>query len=158
MNSVWMKDKIKLYRYISSNKKEHQNAQLLDYTFFLNALLNMYKYTKKGSYDKMISKYTAYILLNYYQAHNGMFSKTNKTENITPFKRESIIDYVRYSANSVMARNLWILYKMRKDEFYLEAFKQQLYNIAPQMIGTGPLMVGWALQILNYMSDKSDYD
>ncbi len=152
------KDKIKLYRYISSNKKEHQNAQLLDYTFFLNALLNIYKYTKKGSYDKMISKYTAYILLNYYQAHNGMFSKTNKTENITPFKRESIIDYVRYSANSVMARNLWILYKMRKDEFYLEAFKHQLYNIAPQMIGTGPLMVGWALQILNYLSDKSDYD
>ena len=65
---------------------------------------------------------------------------------------------MRYSANSVMARNLWILYKMQKDEFYLEAFKQQLYNVAPHMIGSGPLMVGWALQILNYLSDKSDYD
>ncbi len=149
---------IKLYRYISSNKSEHQNAQLLDYTFFLNALLNIHKHTHNSAYDKLISKYTAYILLNYYQAHNGMFCKTPKAEAITPFKRESIIDYVRYSANSVMARNLWILYKMRKDEFYLEAFKQQLYNIAPQMIGTGPLMVGWALQILNYLSNKSDYD
>ena len=47
---------------------------------------------------------------------------------------------------------------MQKDEFYLEAFKQQLYNVAPHMIGSGPLMVGWALQILNYLSDKSDYD
>ena len=151
-------DKIKLYRYISSNKSEHQSAQLLDYTFFLNAVLNAYKHTKKGIYDKLISKYTAYILLNYYQSHNGMFSKTHRTENITPFKRESVIDYVRYSANSIMARNLLILYKIRKDEFYLEAFKQQLYNVAPQIIGTGPLMVGWALQILNYLSDKSDYD
>ena len=97
-------------------------------------------------------------MLNHYQAHNGMFSKTSRAEEITPFKRESIIDYIRYSANSVMARNLLILYKTRQDEFFLEAFKQQLYNIAPQIIGTGPLMVGWALQILNYLSNRSDFD
>ena len=30
-------DKIKLYRYISTNKNEHQSAQLLDYTFFFLA-------------------------------------------------------------------------------------------------------------------------
>jgi uncharacterized protein YyaL (SSP411 family) len=151
-------DGIRLYRYISSNKQEHQSAQLLDYAFFLNALINIYHHTQKSEYDKLISKYTAYILLNYYQSHNGMFCKTNKSENITPFKRESIIDYVRYSANSVMARNLLMLQKMRKDEFYLYAFKQQIYNIANQLIGTGPLMVGWALQILNYLSGKSDFD
>lgn len=152
------KDNVKLYRYITDNNKENQSAQLLDYSFFLNALLNIYRHTGDIKYDKLISKYTAYILLNYYQAHNGMFSKTPKTEAITPYKRESIIDYIRYSANSIMARNLWILYKIRKDEFFLNAFKQQLYNIAPQIIGTGPLMVGWALQILNYLSDRSDYD
>lgn len=151
-------DKIKLYRYISANKTEHQSAQLLDYSFFLNALLNIYKHTRKEQYDKLISEYTAYILLNYYRSHNGMFSKTDKAENITPFKRESIIDYVRYSANSVMARNLLMLHKMRKDDFYINAFKQQIYNIGTHLIGTGPLMVGWALQILNFLSDKSDYD
>lgn len=149
---------IKLYRYISNSQHGGHNAQLLDYTFFLNALLNIYKHTYNNRYSRLISKYTAYIMLNYYQSYNGMFSKTTKTEEITPYKRESIIDYIRYSANSVMARNLWILYRMHKDEFYLKAFKQQLYNVAPQIIGTGPLMVGWALQILNYLSDKSDYD
>lgn len=149
---------VKLYRYISPNYNEYQTAELLDYSFFLNALLYLFKQTKKTQYDKLISKYTAYILLNYYQSHNGMFSKTSKTERITPFKRESIIDYIRYSSNSIMARNLWILYKMRKDNFYLDAFKQQLYNVAPQIIGTGPLMVGWGLQILNYLTDKSNYN
>ena len=152
------KDKIRLHRYISKERNEHANADLLDYTFFLNALLHVYKYTKDEKYDNLISKYTAYIMLNFYQAHNGMFCKTSKTETITPFKRESIIDYIRYSANSVMARNLLILYKTRKDEFFLTAFKQQLYNVAPQLIGTGPLMVGWALQILNYISNRSDFD
>lgn len=152
------KDKVRLHRYISQDNREHANADLLDYTFFLNALLHIYKYTKEKKYDRLISKYTAFIMLNHYQAHNGMFSKTSRAEEITPFKRESIIDYIRYSANSVMARNLLILYKTRKDEFFLEAFKQQLYNIAPQIIGTGPLMVGWALQILNYLSNRSDFD
>ena len=152
------KDQIRLHRYISKERNEHANADLLDYTFFLNALLHIHKYTKDEEYDKLINKYTAYIMLNFYQAHNGMFCKTSKTEIITPFKRESIIDYIRYSANSVMARNLLILYKTRKDEFFLSAFKQQLYNIAPQLIGTGPLMVGWALQILNYLSNRSDFD
>ncbi len=151
-------DKIRLHRYISKEKNEHANADLLDYTFFLNALLNIYKYTKDKEYDAHISKYTAFIMLNHYQAHNGMFSKTSKYEQITPFKRESIIDYIRYSANSVMARNLLILYKLGGDEFFLDAFRQQLYNIAPQIIGTGPLMVGWALQILNYLSNRSDFD
>lgn len=145
-------DGLKLYRYISSNRSEHQSAQLLDYSFFLNALLNMYRQTGNSVYDKLISKYTAYILLNYYHSHNGMFSKSSKSENTTPFKRESNIDYVRYSANSVMAGNLLMLQKMRKDDFYLYAFKQQIYNIASQLIGTGPLMVGWALQILDYLS------
>ena len=144
-------DDIKLYRYISANKTEHQSAQLLDYSLFLNALLNIYKYSHKSLYDKLISKYTAFILLNYYRSHNGMFSKTDKAEDITPFKRESIIDYVRYSANSVMANNLLMLYKLRKDDFFISAFKQQIYNISSQLIGTGPLMVGWALQILNFL-------
>ncbi len=149
---------VKLNRYISENKRGLQRAQLLDYTFFLNALLNIYKHTYNKRYSKLISTYTAYIMLNYYRSFNGMFSKTSKLEEVTPYKRESVIDYIRYSANSVMARNLWILYRMHKDEFYLKAFKQQLYNVAPQITGTGPLMVGWALQILNYLSDKSDYD
>lgn len=152
------KDKIRLHRYISKEKNEHANADLLDYTFFLNALLNIFKSTKEKHYDGLISRYTAFIMLNHYQAHNGMFIKTSKDEQITPFKRESIIDYIRYSANSVMARNLLILYKMRRDEFFLNAFRQQLYNIAPQIIGTGPLMVGWALQMLNYISNRSDFD
>ncbi len=149
---------VKLHRYISKNKKGIQTAQLLDYTFFLNALLNIYRHTKNNRYSELINRYTAYIMLNHYQSFNGMFSKTTKTEEITPFKRESVIDYIRYSANSIMARNLLILYKQSKDEFYLKAFKQQLYNIAPQIVGTGPLMVGWALQLFNYLSNKSDYD
>ncbi len=149
---------IQLYRYISANNKEHKKAQLLDYAFFLNSLLNIYRYKQSQKYEKLISRYTAYILLNYYQSHNGMFSKTARSEEITPYKRESIIDYIRFSANSVMARNLLILHKIQKDDFYLEAFRQQLYNIAPHLIGTGPLMVGWALQILNYLTNRSDED
>lgn len=122
-------EKTRLYRYISKQLNEQANADLLDYSFFLNALLHIYRYTKEERYNKLISQYTMFIMLNYYKSSNGMFCKTPKNEHITPFKRESVIDYIRYSANSVMARNLWILYRTRKDDFYLKTFEQQLYSL-----------------------------
>lgn len=146
---------ITLYRYIGPGNKGYPGSNLLDYSLALNALLYLYKSTGEECYDELSRKYTAFILLNYYQADNGMFSSTSRLEQVTPFKRESVIDYIRFSANSIMARNLHMLYKLRKDTFYLEAFKQQLYNIEPHLIGSGPMMAGWGLQILNYLTDKT---
>lgn len=145
---------IQLYRYISAKKTEFSMADLHDYSLFLNALLRLQKCTNDTKYQALINKYTAYILLNYYNDKNGMFKETAKNINLTPYKRESVMDYTKYSQNSIMARNLFLLHKLNNDKFYLDIFKQQLYNIEPCFIGSGPLMVGWALQILNYLNDK----
>ncbi|MEG0517663.1 MAG: DUF255 domain-containing protein [Bacteroidales bacterium] len=150
--------KITLHRYILSGSDTYIQSDLFDYAFFLNAILLLLRSTQKEEYKTLSRKYTAYILLNFYQSCNGMFSKAAKDTQITPLKRESIMDYIRFSANSIMARNLFILSKITGDQFYMDAFKQQIYNIESQLIGSGPLMVGWALQILNLLTDKHGYE
>ncbi|MEF9931901.1 MAG: hypothetical protein RR770_06350, partial [Bacteroidales bacterium] len=145
---------VTLCRYMLCENDTYLHSDLFDYAFFLNAVILLLKHTNKEKYAILVRKYTTYILLNFYKSENGMFSKASKKEQITPLRRESIMDYIRFSANSIMARNLYILHKLSGDKFYLQAFKQQIYNIEPHLIGSGPLMVGWALQILNYLTDK----
>lgn len=143
--------KMNLYRYIAP-KKYNYSSYLLDYAFFLNASLYLAKYTKNDKYIALAKKYTNYILFYYYNPNIGMFTATKENEQASSkYKRECIMDYSRFSANSVMARNLFLLYLTTKEDFYLDIFKQQLYNVESQLIGSGPFMVGWALQILNYL-------
>lgn len=150
------KENLFLYRYMLARDKAYINSDLFDYAMFLNAVIRLYKHTQKEKYRTLARKYSAYILLNFYQAENGMFSKAPKSEQITPLKRESIIDYIRFSANSIMARNMSLMHKLTGDKMYLDIFRQQLYNVEDQIIGSGPLMVGWTLQMLNYLTDKNE--
>ncbi len=145
---------IMLNRYMLSGHRASGYSDIMDYAMFLNAVINLYKSTEKEQYFTLSRKYSAYILLNFFQADNGMFSKAPKAEQITPLKRESVIDYIRFSANSVMARNMLLMYKITGENLYGDIFKQQLYNVENHIIGSGPLMTGWALQILNYLTDK----
>lgn len=145
-----------LYRYMLSRDKAYINSDLFDYAMFLNMAIRLYKHTQKEKYFILARKYSAYILLNFYQSENGMFSKAPKSEQIAPFKRESIIDYIRFSANSIMARNMSLMHKITGEKIYLDIFRQQLYNVEDQIIGSGPLMIGWTLQMLNYLTDNNE--
>lgn len=148
------KGELLLYRYMLSRDEAYMSSDLFDYAMFLNAVILLYKYTQKEEYYTLIRQYTAYILLNFYQHQNGMFSKATKSDQITPLKRESVIDYIRFSANSIMARNMLLLFRLTGEQLYKNIFMQQLYNVEDHILGSGPLMVGWTLQILNYLTDK----
>ena len=47
----------------------------------------------------------------------------------------------------------YILYRITANDIYIKTFKQQIYNIIPQLVGSGPFMTGWGMQLLNYLSD-----
>lgn len=144
-------DSLKIYRYISNEKDEYSMGDLHDYSMLLLALLINYKITGNKVYMSHIKQYATYIFLNYYQASNGMFSETSEYEQRTPYKRESVIDYTRYSGNSIMAGCLLWLHNITGEPLYLNAFRQQISNISEELPDGGPFMVGWALQILNYI-------
>ena len=84
-----------------------------------------------------------------------MFSKTAKNEYRSPVKRAPVIDYNTLSSNSIMADNMLLLHKIAGDnKLCMDIFLQQIYNIEPQIIGSGPFMAGWGMQLLNYLSIK----
>ncbi len=145
--------KTKLYKYISSTKTEYSRSDLYDYSLFLNCLLNYYLLTKDEHYNAIAKNYAAYIFFNHFQPSNGMFTKTAKYDTRIPVKRAPVIDYNTLSSNSIMADNLLLLYRITGNDIYIKTFKQQIYNIEPQLIGSGPFMTGWGMQVLNYLSD-----
>lgn len=145
--------KTKLYKYISSTRAEYSKSDLYDYSLFLNCILNYYLLTKDKHYSAIAKDYAVYIIFNHYQPANGMFTKTAKYERRIPVKRAPVIDYNTLSSNSIMADNLLLLYRITGNEIYIKTFKQQIYNIEPQLIGSGPFMTGWGMQVLNYLSD-----
>ena len=145
--------KTKLYKYISSTKAEYSKSDLYDYSLFLNCVLNYYLLTKDEQYNAIAKDYAAYIFFNHFQPSNGMFTKTAKYDSRIPVKRAPVIDYNTLSSNSIMADNLLLLYRITGNDIYMNTFKQQIYNIEPQLIGSGPFMTGWGMQVLNYLSD-----
>lgn len=150
------KGKVKLYKYITSTHVEYSNSDLYDYALFLNSILNYYTITKEEKYIALAKTYTAYIIFNHYQPEKGMFSKTAKYESRMPVKRAPVIDYNTLSSNSIMADNLLLLYNITGgNEVYLRAFLQQIYNIEPQLIESGPFMSSWGMQVLYYLTGHS---
>lgn len=151
------KGKIHLYKYISSTRVEYSISDLYDYSLFLNCLLDYYLLTKDGKYNGMAKDYAAYIIFNYYQPSSGMFNKTGKYELQIPVKRAPVIDYNTLSSNSIMADNMLLLYRITGNEIYMNTFKQQIYNIMPQLVGSGPFMTGWGMQLLYFLSDNHPF-
>ncbi len=147
------KGKIHLYKYISSANTEHYLSDLYDYSLFLNCLLWHFILTKDEKYNSATKDYAAYIIFNHYQPSTGMFTKTGKYETSIPVKRAPVIDYNTFSSNSIMADNMLLLYRITANDIYIKTFKQQIYNIIPQLVGSGPFMTGWGMQLLNYLSD-----
>ncbi len=147
------KGEIQLYKYIKPTRVEYSISDLYDYSLFLNCLLNHYMITKNVKYKKLAKTYTKYIMENHFQPQSGMFTKMAANQSIKNLKRAPVIDYNTLSSNSIMAENLLMLYKISKGKsIYINTFKQQIYNIEPQLIGSGPFMTGWGMQVLNFLT------
>ncbi len=146
------KGKANLYKYISSTELEYSTSDLYDYSLFLNSLLNYYILTKDKEYFLLAKVYTSHIYKGHFHHNSGMFNKTDNQLAELKTGRAPVMDYNTLSSNSIMADNLLLLHRITKDNECLELFEQQIYNIMPQMIGSGPFMTGWGMQVLNYLT------
>ena len=132
---------------------EQHTSDLYDYAHLLNSILNQYLITKESRYLSLAKKYSDYIFSNHFQSTVGMFTKTPVNKGKSSLKRAPVIDYNTLSSNSIMAENMLLMNKACKHgEMYINTFKQQIYNIEPQLVGSGPFMAGWGMQILRYLT------
>lgn len=139
----------KLYRYTCCQQRSLL-GYLSDYSNFIDAALELYKAKENREYFDIADKYLNIVMENFYKSENGMFSKSEinlQTETI-PFKRESNIDVIRPSANSIMAGNLLSFYEITGKKEYLKIAEQQINNIVPNLLSSGPMLSSWAHKIL----------
>lgn len=125
---------------------------LSDYAGFTDAAVTMYKVTGKREYRDIATTYLDFIIDNFYKPENGMFSKSEKGAEVpvVPFKRESNIDLIKPSANSVMAGVMIEMYKLTGERRYLNIASQQIGNILPSITRSGPLLSSWAHKLMEF--------
>lgn len=139
----------KLFRYVCCNRKR-MLGYLSDYTNFMDASMELYKHTGDSMYMRVATRTLDVVMEHFYKPENGMFSKSERSiqAETIPFKRESNIDIIRPSANSVMAGNLITYYELTGKDYYLDIARQQIDNIAPNLIASGPMLSSWAHKVL----------
>ncbi len=139
----------KLFRYTCCQQRSLL-GYLSDYSNFIDASLELYKAQGERIYFDIAQKYLNIVMDNFFKPENGMFSKSEinlQTETI-PFKKESNIDVIRPSANSIMAGNLLSFYEITGKKEYLNIAQQQIKNIVPNLLSSGPMLSSWAQKIL----------
>jgi uncharacterized protein YyaL (SSP411 family) len=142
-------DEGKLFRYVCCNKRR-MLGYLSDYSNFLEAAMELYKFNGDEMYMSIATATLSVIIKYFYKPENGMFSKSEKSlqAETIPFKRESNIDVMKPSANSVMAGNLITYYELTGNNYYLSLAEQQINNVAPNLLSSGPMLSSWAHKIL----------
>jgi uncharacterized protein YyaL (SSP411 family) len=144
----------RLYRY-NCCQKSSIPGYLSDYSDLIAALIELQKASGEENSDFKIyaGKYIDFVLKHFYKPDNGMFSKSECSilPDTIPFKRESNIDFLKPSANSVMAGNLISFYEISGNKEYLDIAAQQIMNIAPNLHSSGPMLASWARKILKYI-------
>ncbi len=147
----------RLYRYTCCSDS-YLFGYLSDYAYLIEASLELYKKRGNKEFLHVAKRYTDIVIEKFYKSENGMFSKSERDviSDTVPFKRESNIDVVKPSANSIMAGNLISLFDLSYNHKYLDIVRQQIFNIAPNLLNSGPMLSSWAQKILKYI--KIDYD
>lgn len=125
---------------------------LSDYAGFIDASVELYKSTNNKEYKDIAIRYLDFVFDNFYKPENGMFSKSEKGAEVpvVPFRRESNIDLIKPSANSVMAGVMIDMYKLTGEERYIQIASQQIANILPSIGYSGPLLSSWAHKVMEY--------
>jgi len=147
-------DEGRLYRY-NCCQKSSIPGYLSDYSDFIAALIELYKTTGEKDNEFLVyaKRYLEFVIKHFYKPENGMFSKSEFSivPDILASKRESNIDFLKPSANSIMAGNLLSFYEITGDKEYLRMAEQQIVNIAPNLHSSGPMLSSWAQKILRYI-------
>jgi uncharacterized protein YyaL (SSP411 family) len=124
------------------------NGFLEDYAFMIEALISLYESTGKENYLNYAVKFTNYTLQKFYDEKSGMFYFTSIDDPALIARKFDIHDNVIPGSNSVMANNLFLLYRLIENSEYEKFALKMMANIIPQMANYGAAYSNWGIQLL----------
>ncbi|MEO2059638.1 MAG: thioredoxin domain-containing protein [Mesonia sp.] len=123
-------EELQLYR--NFKNKKSINANLEDYAFLIEALLELYQTTFKAAYLKLAKNLTEQVFTDFYDEKSGFFFYTSIQVKLIQRSIETQ-DNVIPASNSVMAHNLFKLSKFYLKKEWQEVAELMLKKILPQI-------------------------
>jgi hypothetical protein len=134
------------------DRQKRTAPSLSDYAYYIQALLTIHKISADNAYLEEAKVLADTVISDFLIEESGMFSKSNRDEQILSLKRESNTDFIVPSVNSVMNSNLIELYALTGNKEYIETAYVQLNNIIPFLLNSGQMLLSWGAGLLKYLS------
>ena len=138
------------------NSKSSINGFLDDYAFTIDALIGLYQATFEEKWMVVAQQLTNYVLAHFYDERSGMFFYTSDLDPALVARKMEITDNVIPSANSAMAKNLFILGRMFYNDEYLSRSKRMLNKVKQDAFTGGAYYANWDILIAWFASDPFD--
>lgn len=141
LNNVQKKD----YRLDRNYKNEKStiNGFLDDYAFTIEAFIALYQATFDEKYLVEAQHLAAYSITHFYDEKSGMFFYTSNLDPSLIARKMEITDNVIPSANSQMAKNLFVLGQYFYNDDYINKSKIMLSNVKKEALTGGPYYANW---------------
>jgi len=132
------------------------NGFLDDYAFTIDAFIGLYQATFEEKWMVVAQQLTNYVLAHFYDERSGMFFYTSDLDPALVARKMEMTDNVIPSANSAMAKNLFVLGRLFFNEAYLARSKRMLNNVKQDAFPGGAYYANWDILMAWFASDPFD--
>ena len=156
-NAEFINTKIKsadnrLYRNYK-NGEASINAFLDDYAFTIAAFISLYQTTFNEKWLTDAQQLLEYTITHFYNKTSGMFYYTSDIDPALIARKVDITDNVIPSANSEMAKNLFILGKYFYNDDYIKKSEKMLSNVKQNALKGGAYFANWDILMTWFVSE-----
>ncbi len=132
------------------NGKSTINGYLEDYASVIDAFLSLYQNTFDQQWLTISEELTTYVFQHFYDPEKLLFYFTSDIDFKLITRKIEYNDNVIPASNSIMAKNLFLLYHYTDNKKYLDTSKDMLHSIQPQIAEYGAGFSNWLDVMLNY--------
>ncbi|GAA3508674.1 thioredoxin domain-containing protein [Aquimarina addita] len=130
--------------------KSSINGYLEDYASVTDAFITLYQNTFDPQWLHISEQLTQYTFKHFYSPKKQLFYFTSDIDPKLITRTIEYTDNVIPASNSVMAKNLFLLYHYTNNKKYLDTSRQMLHGIQPQISKYASGYSNWLDLMLNY--------
>ena len=134
------------------NGKTTVNAFLDDYAFTIDAFISLYQTTFNENWLFEARNLVEYALLHFYDLQSGMFYYTSDLDPALIVRKMEITDNVIPSANSTMAKNLFLLGKYFYNEDYIKKSERMAFQVKQEAYKGAAYYANWDILMTWFVS------
>jgi len=135
------------------NGKSSINGFLDDYAFTIDAFIGLYQATFDEKWLHEAQQLSEYAISHFYDNKSGMFYYTSDIDPSLIARKMEIADNVIPAANSVMAKNLFILGHYFYQDDYINKSKKMLTNVKQDALKGGAYYANWDILMAWFASE-----